>query len=82
MNTNLSNGLLNQFSKNHLVFLGTGSMKPSKYRSVSNIYFNNIIFDIGEGSTHQLELVFGKEYFNMITNNIDIVYISHFHADH
>lgn len=42
-----------------VIFLGTGSMKPSKYRNVSSILVeltpkDSIMFDCGEGSFIQL----------------------------
>lgn len=43
-----------------IVFLGTGSSIPSKYRNVSSIYFNlsskgGLLLDCGEGTLAQLK---------------------------
>lgn len=43
-----------------LVFLGTGSSQPSKYRNVSSIYVNlfdkgSVLLDCGEGTLGQLK---------------------------
>lgn len=48
----------------HVVFLGTGSMKPSKYRNVSSIYLEmvehqGLLLDCGEGTYYQLYNHFG-----------------------
>ncbi len=48
-----------------VVFLGTGSMKPSKYRNVSSIYVEmtpnySFVLDCGEGSYYQLFNHFGE----------------------
>ncbi|MBI2148836.1 ribonuclease Z [Candidatus Woesearchaeota archaeon] len=63
-----------------IVFLGTGSMQPTKERNVSSIYFNheseNILFDCGEGTQRQMRL---KE---ISPTKITKIIVSHFHADH
>lgn len=64
-----------------MIFLGTGSMKPGKYRNVSSILIKlikcNILLDCGEGTYKQL-----------IDQNVNIcekpliIWISHAHSDH
>ena len=49
-----------------LVFLGTGSAKPCKYRNVSAIYVDvkgrgGLLMDCGEGSLAQLHVKYGSE---------------------
>ena len=70
-----------------VVFLGTGSMKPSKYRNVSSIYVemnpnNSILLDCGEGSYYQLFNHFGYEEIDRITLNTRVIFITHIHSDH
>jgi ribonuclease BN (tRNA processing enzyme) len=48
-----------------VVFLGTGSMKPSKYRNVSSILIelgaSKMLFDCGEGSHIQIAEHYGYD---------------------
>lgn len=47
-----------------VVFLGTGSAVPSKYRNVTGIYVRlakgGILLDCGEGSFHQLRSLYSR----------------------
>lgn len=63
-----------------IVFLGTGSMQPTKERNLSSIYFQyeteNILFDCGEGTQRQMKIAGVKP------TKLTKVIISHFHGDH
>ena len=63
-----------------IVFLGTGSMQPTRERNLSSIYFNHdsehILFDCGEGTQRQMKIAEIK------ATNLTRVFLSHFHADH
>eukprot|EP00850_Spirogloea_muscicola_P006326 SM000030S11335 [mRNA] locus=s30:209714:214717:+ [translate_table: standard] len=70
-----------------LVFLGTGSSQPSKYRNVSSIYVNlfhkgGLLLDCGEGTYAQLKRRHGPENADAIVAGLKLVWISHIHADH
>ncbi|KAI5073640.1 hypothetical protein GOP47_0011653 [Adiantum capillus-veneris] len=70
-----------------IVFLGTGSSQPSKYRNVSGIYLHlfkqgGILLDCGEGTYAQLKRRYGSEAADDILRNLNCVWISHIHADH
>jgi len=72
-----------------MVFLGTGSMKPSNFRNVSAIYLrfrqqNDIGFllDCGEGTYFQLLNHYGYEKTRELLKNLSVVFITHVHADH
>ncbi|CAK7325117.1 unnamed protein product [Dovyalis caffra] len=70
-----------------VVFLGTGSSQPSKYRNVSSIYINlfskgSLLLDCGEGTLAQLKRRYGKEGADNAVRNLRCVWISHIHADH
>eukprot|EP00026_Physarum_polycephalum_P000900 Phypoly_transcript_00901.p1 GENE.Phypoly_transcript_00901~~Phypoly_transcript_00901.p1 ORF type:complete len:1112 (+),score=202.59 Phypoly_transcript_00901:272-3607(+) len=69
-----------------LLFLGTASALPSKYRNVSGIYFeptpgNGMLLDAGEGSYGMLYRRFGEKL-NEVISTIKAAWISHIHADH
>ncbi|CAI5935392.1 unnamed protein product [Closterium sp. NIES-65] len=70
-----------------VVFLGTGSSQPSKYRNLSGIYVHRfdrggMILDCGEGSYAQLTRRFGPEKAEEIIAGLKCIWISHIHADH
>jgi ribonuclease Z len=70
-----------------VVFLGTGSAVPSKYRNVTSNFVNvpnygTILLDAGEGSYGQLYRRFGPELLNQHLINLKLVFISHIHGDH
>lgn len=71
-----------------VVFLGTGSAVPSKYRNTSCILVNfphskdSVILDCGEGSYGQLFRFYGPDKVCEILKQLKIVYVSHHHADH
>ena len=85
---------LSQLSQNlqspKVIFLGTSSMKPGKFRNVSAILIENkvnssskyILFDCGEGTFQQIYEKFGKEITSKILLNINLIAISHKHGDH
>ncbi|XP_060580686.1 zinc phosphodiesterase ELAC protein 2-like [Ruditapes philippinarum] len=70
-----------------IVFLGTGSAKPSLMRNASAIlvqlrkdeYF---IMDCGEGALLQMYQMYGLEKTNHILCNLKGLFISHLHYDH
>jgi len=80
------------FDKFQVTFLGTGSSRPSKYRSNSCIFISfvqfagapSIILDLGEGSLSQLfQSVSGNlDRFDKALLSIRIIWISHHHGDH
>lgn len=73
-----------------LVFLGTGSAVPAKYRNVSGFsmqfggegYRGNIMLDTGEGSLAQMIRRFGASAVDEKLREMRMVWISHIHADH
>ena len=70
-----------------IVFLGTGSMKPSKYRNVSSIIVefdreNMVMLDCGEGSHIQLIDHYGYEQYEARLLSLKIIFITHIHSDH
>lgn len=70
-----------------LVFLGTGSAIPSKYRNVSAILLNitsnsSLLLDCGENSHSQLHQFYGATAADEILCRIGGIFISHLHADH
>jgi ribonuclease Z len=74
-----------------IVFLGTGSALPSKYRNVSGICITvpplpggdakYVIMDCGEGTLGQLYRLFGPNIKTFLQNLV-CIQISHLHADH
>ncbi|OMO69077.1 zinc phosphodiesterase ELAC protein 2-like protein [Corchorus olitorius] len=70
-----------------IIFLGTGSSQPSKYRNVTAIYLNlfsrgSLLLDCGEGTLAQLRRRYGMEGSNNAVKKLACVWISHIHADH
>ncbi|CAA3018626.1 zinc phosphodiesterase ELAC 2 [Olea europaea subsp. europaea] len=70
-----------------IVFLGTGSSQPSKYRNVSSIFINlfskgSLLLDCGEGTLGQLKRRFGVEGADEAVGSLRCIWISHIHADH
>ena len=76
-----------------IVFLGTGSAEPNKYRGSSGILIELprpsssvikswILLDCGEGSVGALERLFGRTKMLHIVKHLKIIWISHHHADH
>lgn len=83
----LCNGRV-QSSQFKLLFLGTGSAEPSKYRGSSGILLQmhnsgaSMLLDAGEGVAGQILRAFGKHKMEMVVNGLQCVWISHKHADH
>ncbi|KAI3929419.1 hypothetical protein MKW92_010446 [Papaver armeniacum] len=80
---------LENISRNdmEIVFLGTGSSQPSKYRNVSSIFINlfskgSLLLDCGEGTLGQLRRRFGVIGANDFVRGLKFIWISHKHADH
>lgn len=72
-----------------VVFLGTGSAVPSKYRNTTGILINftepktySVMLDCGEDTYGQLYRHFGSERTPEILSQLKMIYISHHHADH
>lgn len=70
-----------------LVFLGTGSSQPSKYRNVTGIYVHlfkhgGILLDCGEGTYAQLKRRYGAKGADDVLMGLKCIWISHMHADH
>lgn len=79
-----------------IITLGTGSAAPNKYRNVISTLvripslsstqneksFRSILFDCGENSLWNMKRIYGPEELNKRVAEIDILYISHLHADH
>ncbi|KAJ8756216.1 hypothetical protein K2173_024763 [Erythroxylum novogranatense] len=70
-----------------IVFLGTGSSQPSKYRNVSSVYINlfsegGLLLDCGEGTLGQLKRRYGVKGADEAVRNLRCIWISHIHADH
>ena len=70
-----------------LVFLGTGSSMPAKYRNVSGLFLDlkkhgGVIVDCGEGSFGQLCRAYGADAAREKVKRLRCAWISHIHADH
>ena len=76
-----------RFCEDFIVFLGTGSALPSKYRNVSSFLVGFpsknafYLFDCGEGTIGQIYRKFGT-FAIQILRNITAIFITHLHADH
>lgn len=70
-----------------IVFLGTGCAEPSKYRASSGILVRmdcgrGLLMDAGEGTWGQFVRFFGPSMAERVVNDLEIIWISHKHADH
>lgn len=69
-----------------IMFLGTGAMKPEKYRNASGIWVGewggSLLLDCGESSYSQLLLHFGNEDIGRALSELSAILITHMHADH
>lgn len=70
-----------------ILFLGTGSSQPNKLRNTSGILVfldekNYILLDCGESTYNQFVQFFGKERVKELLRNLNVIYVSHLHADH
>lgn len=69
-----------------LLFLGTASSQPSKYRNVTGILLEtssgNMALDVGEASANQLVAAVGLERSAEILRKLHLIFNSHHHADH
>lgn len=67
-------------SELQLVFLGTGSGRPTPRRNVAGLFVRfgpgALLFDCGEGAQMQLQKASAR------TSRLDAVFITHFHGDH
>jgi len=69
-----------------VVFMGTGSSIPSRYRNVSSILLHmssssSVLLDCGEGSYGQIVNHYGEGAADVI-RQLKMIFISHLHADH
>jgi ribonuclease Z len=69
-----------------VLFTGTGSMMPSKYRNVSGILLRvsketSLLLDCGEGTFGQLHCCYGVQLDEILVT-IKCIFLSHFHPDH
>ena len=70
-----------------IVFLGTGSALPSKYRNVSATLLRvpgsgSYLFDCGENTLGQLSRMYDQEQLVEVLRDLKMIWISHMHADH
>ncbi|KAK5577903.1 hypothetical protein RB653_002851 [Dictyostelium firmibasis] len=70
-----------------ILFTGTGSAIPSKYRNVTGNFItlkdgSNLLLDAGESTFGQLYRFFGPIDIKKQLINLKIIWISHLHADH
>ncbi|KAL7057573.1 hypothetical protein AAHC03_016722 [Spirometra sp. Aus1] len=70
-----------------LIFLGTASSAPSKYRNISGILLRTsedecILMDCGEGTLNQLYAMLGVEGAHRLLRGLKLILITHMHADH
>lgn len=70
-------------NREKIIFLGTGCAIPSKYRNVSSIIYEEdncaYLLDCGEDTLAQIDRVYGGLD---ILQKIQLIFISHSHADH
>lgn len=74
-------------SEFELVFLGTGSAEPSKFRGSSGILLQTgskhwMLLDAGEGSLGQIVRKYGETGACEVLKTLECVWLSHKHADH
>lgn len=70
-----------------IIFLGTGSALPSKYRNVSATLvrvpgYGSYLLDCGENTLGQLKRVFTPPELAEVFRDLRLIWISHLHADH
>ena len=69
-----------------IIFLGTSSASPSRYRNVTGfvvkVSTGYIAFDLGESSMGQILRAFGAEETDEVLRQTRLVFLSHIHADH
>jgi ribonuclease BN (tRNA processing enzyme) len=69
-----------------VLFLGTGSAAPSKYRNVTGILASAVgghaMLDAGEGTAGQLLRALGAAGADATLRDLRLIFLSHMHADH
>ena len=70
-----------------IIFLGTGSALPSKYRNVSGTLLRvpgsgSYLFDAGENTLGQLSRIYTQQELLEVLRDLRMIWISHLHADH
>ena len=70
-----------------IIFLGTGSALPSKYRNVSGTLLRvpgsgSYLFDAGENTLGQLSRIYTQQELLEVLRDLKMIWISHLHADH
>ncbi|KPM06758.1 ribonuclease Z, mitochondrial-like protein [Sarcoptes scabiei] len=84
----LDNGTIHDRDESpRVLFLGTGSSCPGKQRNTSAIMIRNasnrsIMLDCGESTIIQMNRYFGSKNVADVLANLELIFISHFHADH
>jgi ribonuclease Z len=83
---------LHQATSPCVLFLGTGSAIPSKYRNVTAMMLTipavaaypavSVLLDCGEGTVGQLQRMLGRAEASVHLSQLQLVHISHIHADH
>ncbi|MCJ1436647.1 hypothetical protein MMC27_006028 [Xylographa pallens] len=73
--------------ESEIIFLGTGSALPSKYRNVSGTLLRvpgsgSYLFDAGENTLGQLSRIYTHEELLEVIRDLRMIWISHLHADH
>lgn len=68
-------------------FFGTGACLPGKHRNVSSAMIDmfgrgGILLDCGEGTWGQMVRQFGLERAQRVLCSLNVIFISHMHADH
>lgn len=70
-----------------IIFLGTGSALPSKYRNVSGTLLRvpgsgSYLLDCGENTLGQLRRIYRPKQLCELLRDLKLIWISHLHADH
>ena len=68
-----------------IIFLGTSSAVPSKYRNVTSMVLQTesyfYMIDCGEGTFGQMKHIFGDNI-NEVLRKLNVVFLTHTHQDH
>jgi len=68
-----------------IIFLGTSSAVPSKYRNVTSMMLQTesyfYMIDCGEGTFGQMKHIFGDKI-NDVLRKLNVVFLTHTHQDH
>uniref|UniRef100_A0AC34QLW2 Ribonuclease Z n=1 Tax=Panagrolaimus sp. JU765 TaxID=591449 RepID=A0AC34QLW2_9BILA len=68
-----------------IIFLGTSSAVPSKYRNVTSMLLQTenhfYMIDCGEGTFGQMKSLFGEKI-NDVLRRLNVIFLTHTHQDH